>query len=82
MKRLILALVALVLVGAIIVTARPSSGAGAAGRYVVRPGDTLWTIAERFYGGDPRDGVWRLRDRNELSSTLLVPGQRLRVPSR
>ncbi len=59
---------------------RPSDGAGRERTYVVRPGDTLWSIAERSYGGDPRAGVWRLRERNGLVTALLRPGQRLAVP--
>ena len=38
--------------------ARGSSGAGPKRTYVVRPGDTLWSVAERTYSGDPRQGVW------------------------
>jgi nucleoid-associated protein YgaU len=46
----------------------------------VRPGDTLWSIAARHYGGDPRRGVWRLQTTNDLNGSALVPGQVLRVP--
>ncbi len=60
--------------------ARSSSGAGPERTYVVRPGDTLWSIAERAYGGDPREGVWRLEQRNHLASATIVPGERLVVP--
>jgi nucleoid-associated protein YgaU len=75
---LLLAAVALVLWG---VVAHSSSGAGREQSYVVRPHDTLWSIASRFYGGDPREGIWRLERRNGLGDALLVPGQRLIVPS-
>jgi nucleoid-associated protein YgaU len=58
------------------------SGAGGPERsYRVRPGDTLWSIAERTYAGDPREGVWELRERNGLDSTTIAPGQVLVVPS-
>lgn len=60
--------------------ARRSDGAGRDEVYVVRAGDTLWAIAASHYGGDPRQGVWRLRERNGLGGTLLRPGQRLVVP--
>jgi len=63
------------------VVARASDGAQPERTYVVQPHDTLWSIATRFYGGDPREGVWKLRHRNELDGALLVPGQRLRVPA-
>ena len=60
--------------------ARSSDGAGPERVYVVRAGDTLWTIAAGHYGGDPREGVWRLQNRNHLAGTLVQPGQRLRLP--
>jgi LysM repeat protein len=49
--------------------------------YRVKAGDTLWSIAERAYAGDPREGVWELRERNELASATIVPGQVLVLPS-
>lgn len=60
--------------------ARRSDGAGAEQAYVVRTGDTLWTIASSHYGGDPREAVWRLQDRNHLVGTLVQPGERLVLP--
>jgi nucleoid-associated protein YgaU len=58
-----------------------TSGAGGRERtYVVRPADTLWSIAEREYAGDPREAVWKLQERNGLDGTTLRPGQRLRLP--
>ena len=58
------------------------SGAGRPERsYRVKPGDTLWSIAERTYAGDPREGVWVLRERNGLDSTTITPGQVLVVPT-
>ncbi len=62
------------------VLARGSEGAGEPQVYVVKAHDTLWSIAEAHYRGDPREGVWRLRERNRLVGTLLRPGQRLLVP--
>lgn len=59
---------------------RPSGGAGAERVYVVRPTDTLWSIAERHWAGDPREGVWELQERNGLEGTVLSPGQRLVLP--
>ncbi len=60
--------------------ARGSQGAGQERTYVVRPTDTLWSIAARTYGGDVRESVWRIEQRNRLRSTTLQPGQRLRLP--
>jgi LysM repeat protein len=60
--------------------ARPSGGAGGQTRYVVRPADTLWSIAARHYAGDPREGIWKLQQRNHVTGTTLVPGQVLVLP--
>ena len=58
-----------------------SNGAGREQVYVVRPTDTLWSIATSHYGGDPRAAVWKLEQRNRLAgSVLLRPGERLVLP--
>jgi hypothetical protein len=62
------------------VAARPSGGAGRPRVYVVRPADTLWSIATSHYAGDPREAIWTLERRNHLGETTLVPGQRLLLP--
>jgi hypothetical protein len=57
------------------------SGAGGPERwYVVRPGDTMWSIVEASYAGDPREGVWKLQRKNGIDGTTIVPGQRLVLP--
>ena len=61
--------------------ARASHGAGAEQRYTVKAGDTLWTIASRHYAGDPRDAIYRIGRRNHLGGSVIVPGQRLVLPS-
>jgi len=76
-RLLILLLAISLLVG---IVARPSGGAGKPVRYVVKPTDTLWSIATRHYAGDPREGIWKLQQRNRLEGTTLVPGQRLVLP--
>jgi len=76
-KVLIVALAAAFGIG---LAARSSHGAGPERTYVVRPADTLWTIAARTYAGDPREGVWELERRNHLSSTTLRPGEKLVLP--
>ncbi len=76
-KLLILLCVAALAVG---YAARGSSGAGPRQTYVVRPGDTLWTIATRTYAGDPRQGVWLLQQRNHLASATITPGEKLVLP--
>ncbi len=75
-----LLLVALVVAFAVGLAARSSHGAGPERTYVVRPADTLWSIAAKTYGGDPRAGVWQLEQRNHLTSETLRPGQRLVLP--
>lgn len=62
------------------IVARPSGGAGRPATYVVKPTDTLWSVATRYYAGDPREGIWELQRRNDLAGTTLVPGQRLVLP--
>jgi nucleoid-associated protein YgaU len=76
-KLLLLLVAAALVVG---VVARTSHGAGPERTYVVRPADTLWTIAAHAYGGDTREGVWRLEQRNHLRSATLLPGQKLVLP--
>lgn len=76
-KLLILVTVAALGVG---MAARSSHGAGPERHYVVRPADTLWSIAQRSYAGDTREGVWKLEQRNHLRSATLVPGQVLVLP--
>ena len=75
-----LLIIVLVIAFAVGLVARPSGSAGKPVRYVVRPTDTLWSIAAKHYPGDPREGIWQLQRRNHLSGTTLVPGQRLVLP--
>ncbi len=63
-----------------LVAVRPTTGAGHETRYVVRPGDTLWSIAAARYPGDPRKEVWRIERRNHVSAGELAVGQRLVLP--
>ena len=60
--------------------AHGSSGAGPRRMYVVRPGDTLWSIAARAYAGDPREGVWEIQQRNHLDAATISPGEKLVLP--
>ena len=75
----ILMLAALVLIAWAMV-ARASQGAGPTVRYTVKPGDTLWSIAASHYAGDPRDAIYRIDRKNDLSGSVIVPGQSLVLP--
>ena len=76
-KLLIVLVLAALAVGMV---ARVSHGAGPERSYVVKPSDTLWTIAVARYGGDTREGVWKLQQRNHLLTATLRPGQTLVLP--
>jgi nucleoid-associated protein YgaU len=73
-------IIALVSTVAWAVLAHSSSGAGKPQHYVVKPTDTLWSIAAARYGGDPRDGVWKLEQANRLQDAKIVPGEKLLLP--
>lgn len=74
-------IVALALALLVSVVARAGQTAGPERRYIVEPADTLWAIALREYGGDPREAVWEIRERNDLEGTTLQPGQVLVLPA-
>jgi len=54
------------------------------GEYIiaVHSGDTLWDIAKRHveHKGDTSYGVFLIKSRNQLSSSLIEPGQQLIIP--
>jgi nucleoid-associated protein YgaU len=60
--------------------AHSSQAHGAKQVVTVRPYDTLWSIAERHYGGDIRDAIWRIERANHLPSADVAAGQRLVLP--
>jgi LysM domain-containing protein len=51
--------------------------------YVVRPGDTIFSIASRQVteGADPRPMVDAIEDANEIGPGRLIPGQALVIPA-
>jgi LysM repeat protein len=83
-RRVLVGVVLLALPLAALGAARSSSGAApgasAAETYVVQAGDSLWAIAVEHLGGDPREGVWQISERNGLNGTLIHPGDRLILP--
>lgn len=74
-----------VLVAAPVLVAQPGvassePGAGVS-EVVVRPGESLWTLAVRHAPGrDPFATVEEIRRLNRLSGYVVHPGQRLRLP--
>ena len=60
--------------------ARSTQAHGAKQVVTVRPNDTLWGIAERYYGGDVRGAIWRIERANHLSGADVHSGQRLVLP--
>jgi len=73
---------ALVLLLATTVSAGSGSASAVPAEYRVEAGDTLWEIAaERTSrGGDVRSTVASITDLNDLTSSLIRPGQLLLVP--
>lgn len=86
MRRL---LVAALLAIALLVGRAATVGAGQTHRepvkgvsHVVKPGETLWSIARQAYPGqDPRDGIRRIMRANELRGGLITPGMHVVMPS-
>jgi LysM repeat protein len=76
----ILLAVVLVLVSAALSNARASKGAGHETRHRVLAGETLWSIAEENYGGDPRKAIWRIQERNGLNGADIRVGMVLYLP--
>jgi len=60
--------------------AHSSQAHGARQVVTVRPYDSLWSIAERRYGGDVRDAIWKIEKANHLRSADVHAGQVLVLP--
>ncbi len=48
--------------------------------YVVRSGDTVWSIAERITSGDPTPLIDAIAARNGIDVGDIVPGQAIVIP--
>lgn len=85
----LLVLLLAVAVGGLVLVRAPADAAGATGdgaavaeRVTVRPGETLWRIAERAApAADPRDTVARIQEMNGLPSGDVQAGRVLLVPA-
>jgi nucleoid-associated protein YgaU len=60
--------------------ARSSQAHGAKQVVTVQAYDTLWSIAQRHYGGDVRDAIWRIERANHLHSADVSVGETLVLP--
>jgi LysM repeat protein len=47
--------------------------------YVVKQGDTLWSIAKRYTDGDPRKLIYEIRELNNITP-VIRPGQEIKIP--
>jgi nucleoid-associated protein YgaU len=79
-RTIIAAGILLALLVAALSNAHASKGAGHEIRYRVHAGETLWTIAEAHYGGDPRKAIWRIEERNGLTGASIRAGTVLYLP--
>ncbi|HEY5294247.1 MAG TPA: LysM domain-containing protein [Gaiellaceae bacterium] len=60
--------------------ARSSQAHGAKQVVTVQAYDTLWSIAQRHYGGDVRDAIWRIEQANHLPGADVSVGETLVLP--
>lgn len=58
----------------------PPKGENPGGQYIVQKGDTLWGIAEKFYGKGQGARFSQIMSANNLMDTLIHPGQVLVIP--
>ena len=61
-------------------TAHSSQAHGRKQVVTVKPYDTLWSIAQRNYAGDPRAAIWRIEQANHLPGADVSVGQKLVLP--
>jgi LysM repeat protein len=61
-------------------TAHSSQAHGRRQVVTVKPYDTLWSIAQHHYSGDPRAAIWRIEKANHLAGADVSVGQQLVLP--
>ena len=59
---------------------RPAGSHGPKQMHVVKPYETLWSIASTSYAGDTRDAIYRIQQANHLGVATIHVGQRLVLP--
>jgi hypothetical protein len=59
---------------------RPAGSHGPKQVHVVKPYETLWSIASSSYGGDTRDAIYRIQQANHFGAAPIRVGQRLLLP--
>ena len=83
-RTLVVLSLSVVIAGGYAMSARAGSEANpAVNKYVtvvVAPGETLWSIASKFDGGDARSLVDQVITINSLASADVEAGQRIRIP--
>ncbi len=81
-RRATWALGLLAIVAVLMLTMAPtSSGAGRPTHHVVKPGETLWSIASTHYKtSDPRQDVYQIIQANSLNGASIVPGEVIVLP--
>ncbi|MEB3429614.1 LysM peptidoglycan-binding domain-containing protein [Citroniella saccharovorans] len=46
----------------------------------INKGETLWCIAEKYPNKDPRKFIYEIKEINNLNSSIIYPGQKIKVP--
>jgi hypothetical protein len=59
---------------------RPAGSHGPVQVHVVKPHETLWSIAASSYAGDTRDAIYRIQQANDVEAGALRVGQRIVLP--
>lgn len=74
--------VLMALLGALMTQAVLGTAGSRGPRVIVRPGQTLWSIASQHYPQtDPRDAISAIETVNHLSGPAISPGERLLLPA-
>ena len=75
-------LVAILLLATAVSSALVVGGHEAYDEHLVVTGDTLWDIAAAYTpaGEDVRTTIFNIREANDLDTSVIIPGQVLRIP--